>query len=125
MRFQHATLNPVTRESFKDLQVDLDEEPYIPPAESNPHAKDIAVLGGGITGLATAFELSRSLPNAKITIYEAGAKLGGWMDSDIIPVGDGEVVFEWGPRTLRHTADGSGAATINMVCAQGLCVNQR
>jgi hypothetical protein len=37
------------------------------------------------------------------------------MDSEIVPVDDGEIVFEWGPRTLRHTGDGSDVATINLV----------
>ena len=109
-------LNPVTQKSFQKLQLDLDEEPYAPRSEINPDAKDVAVLGGGITGLATAFELARILPNAKITIYETAKKLGGWMDSEIVPVRDGEVLFEWGPRTLRRAGDGSDAATINLVC---------
>jgi hypothetical protein len=114
--FATAGLNPVTRKSFEKLQLELDEEPYVPRGEVNPNAKSIAVLGGGITGLATAFELSRIVPGAKITIYETAKKLGGWMDSEIVPVDDGEVVFEWGPRTLRHTGDGSGVATVNLVC---------
>jgi hypothetical protein len=110
-----AGLNPLTRKSFEKLQRELDYEPYVPRGEVNPHAKSIAVLGGGITGLTTAFELSRTVPNAKITIYETAKRLGGWMDSEIVPVDDGEIVFEWGPRTLRHTGDGSDVATINLV----------
>jgi hypothetical protein len=113
--FATAGLNPVTRKSFEKLQHELDYEPYVPRGEVNPHAKSIAVLGGGITGLTTAFELSRTVPGAKITIYETAKRLGGWMDSEIVPVDGGEVVFEWGPRTLRHTGDGSDVATINLV----------
>lgn len=113
--FATAGLNPITRESFEKLQLELDEEPYAPRGEVNPNAKSIAVLGGGITGLATAFELSRIIPDAKITVYETAKKLGGWVDSEIVPVDDGEVVFEWGPRTLRNTSDGSGMATVNLV----------
>jgi hypothetical protein len=116
-RFASAGLNPVTRRSFEKLQLELDEEPYVPRSEVNRNAKNIAVLGGGITGLATAFELSRIVPGARITIYEAAKRLGGWMDSEMVPVDGGEVVFEWGPRTLRHTGDGSGVATINLVCS--------
>jgi hypothetical protein len=114
-RAHFASLNPLTRKSFEKLQRELDYEPYVPRSEVNPHAKSIAVLGGGITGLTTAFELSRTVPNAKITIYETAKRLGGWMDSEIVPVDDGEIVFEWGPRTLRHTGDGSDVATINLV----------
>lgn len=116
-RFASAGLNPVTRKSFEKLQHELDEAPYSPRDEANPNARNIAVLGGGITGLATAFELSRTVPGAKITIYETAKRLGGWMDSEIVPVDGGEVVFEWGPRTLRHTGDGSGVATVNLVCS--------
>ena len=67
----------------------------------NPHAGDIAILGGGLTGLATAFHLTRQLPQAKITIYEKNTRLGGWVNSEKVKVHDGEVLFEWGPRTLR------------------------
>lgn len=31
----------------------------------------LAVVGGGVTGLAAAYELRRSLPDAEITLYEA------------------------------------------------------
>ena len=71
----------------------------LPPA--NPHAREIAILGGGLTGLATAFYLNRELPKAKITIYEKSKRLGGWVDSELVKVDDGEVLFEWGPRTIR------------------------
>ncbi len=113
-RSVHAGLHPLTRKSFTELQADLDEKPLWQGPGADPNVKDVAVLGGGITGLATAFELSRKLPDAKITIYEAAKKLGGWMESEVVPVGDGEVIFEWGPRTLRHTPE--GGATVHLVC---------
>ena len=116
-----TALDPVTRKSFEKLQLDADDEPYEPGIEANPNAKNIGVLGGGITGLVTAFELSRILPDAKITIYETTKRLGGWMDSECVPVGDGEVVFEWGPRTLRR-AGGADVATIHLVC---LCIRPK
>lgn len=67
--------------------------------------KDIAVLGGGLTGLTTAFYLTRFAPNAKITIYEAADRLGGWVDTEHIPVKtqEGEDVtisFERGARVV-------------------------
>jgi oxygen-dependent protoporphyrinogen oxidase len=40
------------------------------------------VLGGGLTGLTTAWYLTRALPNAKITIHEASDRLGGWIDTE-------------------------------------------
>lgn len=70
------------------------------------HGNDIAILGGGITGLASAYYLTKELPQAKITVYEASDRLGGWLSSKRVPVGDGSVLFEAGPRTLRPSANG-------------------
>ncbi len=75
---------------------------YEAQARPNPGAKNIAVVGGGVTGLATAYNLRKTLPHARITLFEAKKKLGGWLDSEPVPVDDGEVLFEWGPRTLRN-----------------------
>jgi oxygen-dependent protoporphyrinogen oxidase len=63
----------------------------------------IAVLGGGITGLSNAYYLTRELPGAKITLYEADDRVGGWVRSKLVNIGDGSIVFEQGPRTLRYT----------------------
>ncbi|KIW94819.1 protoporphyrinogen oxidase [Cladophialophora bantiana CBS 173.52] len=82
----------------------------LPPP--NPHAREIAILGGGFTGLATAFLLSSQLPTAKITILEKSNRLGGWVDSEVVRVDKGEVLFEWGPRTLRA---GLGPAPLAML----------
>ena len=119
-------LNPNTRADFEKLQSNSNnnnnnnnnnkkEELYRHSLERNSKAQNLAVIGGGITGLTAAFHLSKLLPTAKITVYESAPKLGGWLDSEIVPVEDGKVVFEWGPRTLRHTSDGSGAATLRLV----------
>ena len=85
--------------------------------EPDPGSKSIAILGGGITGLSTAFTLLQTLPNANITIYEATNRLGGWINSEKIQVEGGEVVFEWGPRNLRPDLNGSGYATALLVRA--------
>ncbi|OCL11396.1 Protoporphyrinogen oxidase [Glonium stellatum] len=63
--------------------------------------QEIAVLGGGITGLASAYYISKEFPRARITIYEAGPRLGGWLHSTHVEVPGGRVLFEHGPRTLR------------------------
>ncbi len=76
--------------------------------------KDVAVLGGGITGLASAFYLSQELPNAKITLYEGSNRLGGWLHTKYIDVGNGQVVFEQGPRTLRPSMP-NGFVTLDLV----------
>ncbi|KAK7047306.1 oxygen-dependent protoporphyrinogen oxidase [Paramarasmius palmivorus] len=69
----------------------------------------IAVLGGGLTGLSSAFHLSRRFPEASITLLEKGSHLGGWVSSERVAVRHpdghtGEVVLESGPRTLRPNA---------------------
>ncbi|KAH8880683.1 Protoporphyrinogen oxidase [Thozetella sp. PMI_491] len=72
--------------------------------------KTIAVLGGGLTGLTTAYWLSVLRPASKITLYEASDRLGGWVDSEQAEVrgDDGEkrtVVWERGPRTVLTQHD--------------------
>lgn len=66
---------------------------------------NIAVLGGGLTGLTTAYYLAKQLPpSAKITLYEGSDRLGGWIWTDKVPVNvggkEGIVSFERGPRSL-------------------------
>jgi oxygen-dependent protoporphyrinogen oxidase len=70
---------------------------------SAAHPERIAVLGGGIAGLASAFFASREFPNTKITVYEGSAETGGWIKSKRVQVPGGEVNFETGPRTLRNS----------------------
>lgn len=67
--------------------------------------KDIAVLGGGLTGLTTAYYLTRFHPDANITVYEAADRLGGWVDTERLDVKtqDGKhatISFERGARTI-------------------------
>ncbi|MAD85296.1 MAG: hypothetical protein CL912_20240 [Deltaproteobacteria bacterium] len=78
-------------------------------------AARIAVLGGGITGLATAHYFARENPNARITIYESSARLGGWLKSDSMDVDGESVLFESGPRTLRPGTP-AGLVTLELVC---------
>jgi hypothetical protein len=63
--------------------------------------KHIVILGGGITGLSSAFHLSRRFPNARITLVEKEDRLGGWIKSERVSVGSSSIVLEAGPRTLR------------------------
>ena len=62
----------------------------------------IAVLGGGIAGLSSAYFASKEFPNSKITVYESGKETGGWIKSKRVHVPGGDVLFESGPRTLRN-----------------------
>ncbi|KKY32326.1 putative protoporphyrinogen oxidase [Diaporthe ampelina] len=73
---------------------------------SNPGLpSDIAVLGGGLTGLTTAYYLTRFHPDAKITVYESEARVGGWIDTEKVEVttlgGTEETIsFERGARVV-------------------------
>ncbi|EEB89183.1 hypothetical protein MPER_12747 [Moniliophthora perniciosa FA553] len=72
-------------------------------------SRQIAVLGGGLTGLSSAFHLSRRFPEASITLLEKGPHLGGWVSSERVSVTHpeghtAEVILETGPRTLRPNA---------------------
>ena len=77
--------------------------------------KNVAILGGGITGLAAAFYLSKLLPEVRITLFEGSSRLGGWLHSKQVDVGNGHVVFEQGPRTLRPNVP-NGLVTLKLVC---------
>lgn len=84
---------------------------YASAAEKQPN---IAVLGGGITGLASAYFLTQEFPNAKISLFESKQDLGGWVKSEMMDVGDGKVIFESGPRSLRPQPP-AGTLTLKMV----------
>ncbi|CEN61968.1 hypothetical protein ASPCAL08611 [Aspergillus calidoustus] len=73
-------------------------------AHSNSAPFDAAVIGAGITGLTTAYRLSKNPNCAKVTLYEKSSRIGGWLDSEVIDVEGGQIVFEYGPRTLRAVA---------------------
>lgn len=80
---------------------------------------DVAVLGGGITGLASAYYLSKEFPNARIVLFEGSSRLGGWVKSEKVDVGNGSVIFEQGPRNLRPSIP-NGLITLDLVGASSL-----
>jgi oxygen-dependent protoporphyrinogen oxidase len=69
---------------------------------SAAHPERIAVFGGGIAGLSSAYFISKEFPNAKITVLEGGSEAGGWIRTKRVKVPGGDVLFEAGPRTLRN-----------------------
>ncbi len=74
----------------------------------------IAVLGAGISGLATGYYLKKKYPHDNITIYECSGRLGGNVQSIIK---DG-IVFEQGPRGIRPK--GKGLVTLELVKELGI-----
>lgn len=73
----------------------------------------IAVLGGGIAGLSSAYFTALEFPQSKITLFESGPEVGGWIKSRRIGVEkegqgqdggkEGSILFELGPRSLRNS----------------------
>lgn len=55
------------------------------------------ILGGGLSGLATGFYLTRNRIVDKIIILEGSDRCGGWIKSTKTP----QYLFEQGPRTIR------------------------
>ena len=92
-------------------------------ARGQNEVKEVAILGGGITGLASAWYLSQELPHAKITLYEGNSRLGGWLHSRQVDVGDSNVVFEQGPRTLRPSVP-NGIITLELVGYQSIALDE-
>ncbi|KAL5629797.1 hypothetical protein BROUX41_001403 [Berkeleyomyces rouxiae] len=75
--------------------------PVLEELSSMPN--NVGILGGGITGLSTAYYLAKENPDMKITVFEASNRLGGWMDTQtaIDPQSKMPVYIENGPKTLR------------------------
>ncbi|KAM7055259.1 protoporphyrinogen oxidase isoform 1-T2 [Molossus nigricans] len=78
--------------------------------------RTVVVLGGGISGLAASYHLSRAPKPLKVVLVEGSERLGGWIRS---VRGPGGAVFELGPRGIRP-AGALGARTLLMVSELGL-----
>jgi oxygen-dependent protoporphyrinogen oxidase len=50
-------------------------------APSSDTLRRIAIIGGGISGLAAAHRLIELLPHAQLTLFEASGRLGGVLDT--------------------------------------------
>lgn len=72
----------------------------------------VVILGGGISGLTSAWSLARTCPQYDVLLLEASHRLGGWIHSE--RMADIGTVHELGPRSLRVAQD-AGKATLNMV----------
>jgi len=76
--------------------------------------KKIVILGGGISGLATAWFLSRRFKNDSITLLESSDRFGGWIRT----VKEGDFLFEVGPRGFRPS--GKGQNTLSLIQELGI-----
>uniref|UniRef100_A0A8C0RNU6 Protoporphyrinogen oxidase n=2 Tax=Canis lupus familiaris TaxID=9615 RepID=A0A8C0RNU6_CANLF len=77
--------------------------------------RTVVVLGGGISGLAAGYHLSRAPCAPKVVLVEGSERLGGWIRS---VRGPGGAVFELGPRGIRP-AGAPGARTLLLVMLGG------
>ncbi|XP_061571486.1 protoporphyrinogen oxidase-like isoform X1 [Cololabis saira] len=78
--------------------------------------RTVAVLGGGIGGLAASYYLCKSPQVTKVILVESSSRFGGWLWSTRRSDG---AVFEHGPRGIRP-AGAVGQNTLNMVEDLGL-----
>ena len=88
-------------------------EPMVEEVEGKQmQTMQIAILGGGVTGLAAAHALSRRFPAAHILLLESTPRLGGWLQSELVVVHNhNRILVERGPRTLRP----QGSAVLDLV----------
>ncbi len=52
-----------------------------PASRTTPH---VVIIGGGITGLSTAWYLHKAAPDLRVTIFEAGDRLGGKVETHFV-----------------------------------------
>lgn len=79
-------------------------------------SKTLAILGGGISGLSTAYFLSSVLkdPATQIVLLEKTNRFGGWVETLQIK----DFLFERGPRSIR--SGGKGYVTLELINRLGL-----
>lgn len=98
---------------------------YSSTADQPPQsAPNIAILGAGITGLASAHYLTKEFPHANITIYEGNNRIGGWVQSTTVETDEGDIVFEQGPRSLRPSTAAS-LVTMEMASLSHIFIRRR
>ncbi|BFZ00355.1 hypothetical protein BsWGS_03394 [Bradybaena similaris] len=75
------------------------------------------VIGGGVSGLASAYYIQRYLPQfSKVIVLESSKRVGGWVNTTINPDG---CIFEHGPRSLRPVGE-QGRNTLQLAEELGL-----
>ena len=70
----------------------------MPLPSPSPSELRIAVVGGGVSGLAAAHRLQHILPGAQLRLFEAGARLGGPLHT----IRKGELLLEQGADSFHR-----------------------
>jgi oxygen-dependent protoporphyrinogen oxidase len=66
----------------------------------------VTIVGGGITGLAAAWRLQQLRPDAVVTVFEAGERLGGKLRTERIAADEGVYLCEAGAESfVRRTSE--------------------
>lgn len=76
--------------------------------------KSVAILGGGISGLALAYFLKKKYNSLNLSLFEKSNRMGGWIRT----INSKGFQFEVGPRNLR--AQGKGIETLSLALELGL-----
>ncbi|KAK4048021.1 oxygen-dependent protoporphyrinogen oxidase [Microbotryomycetes sp. JL201] len=88
-----------------------------------PPERTVAIIGGGLSGLASAYYIVKGLPRSsrqrtRIVVYEKTGRVGGWCHTVNMDA-EAQVVFETGPRSIRPSG-AAGWLTIDMAHDIGL-----
>lgn len=94
----------------------LTDNPAVARNDPIPSACDIAVIGGGIVGLAVARELAAREPHASIVLLEAEDRLAGHQSSHNSGVVHAGVYYA--PGSLRAKLCVEGAASLKRYCLE-------
>ncbi|SCZ98620.1 BZ3500_MvSof-1268-A1-R1_Chr3-1g05505 [Microbotryum saponariae] len=114
------TPQPITRSKCLSSSIRT-QHPDAPPPQ-----RTVAILGGGLSGLSSAFYFLRALPphlrqSTRIVVCEKQDRVGGWCRAIKVPLNGGkqgdQLVFETGPRSIRPVGL-MGWLTIEMVSLQ-------
>lgn len=66
-------------------------------ARGMPH---VVIVGGGISGLSAAWQITRDLPGARVTVLEADPRWGGKIRTERVTLPGGEAVVDCGPESF-------------------------
>ena len=56
---------------------------------------DVAIVGGGLAGLTTAYRIVSDAPKLRTVVLEESDRVGGAIRTERIPLADGECIVEW------------------------------